>query len=69
MAKASSKRSAQRASLAQLLRRIGRAWPALVVSTLLTAATVVLQLYVPILFGDAIDQIAEGIARAMQAQA
>ena len=28
------------------------------VSTLLTAATVVLQLYVPILFGDAIDQIA-----------
>ena len=58
MAKASSKRSAQRASLAQLLRRIGRAWPALVVSTLLTAATVVLQLYVPILFGDAIDQIA-----------
>ena len=51
MAKASSKRSAQRASLAQLLRRIGRAWPALVVSTLLTAATVVLQLYVPILFG------------------
>ena len=41
-----------------LLRRIGRAWPALVVSTLLTAATVVLQLYVPILFGDAIDQIA-----------
>ena len=58
MANASSKRSAQRASLAQLLRRIGRAWPALVVSTLLTAATVVLQLYVPILFGDAIDQIA-----------
>ena len=58
MAKASFKRSAQRASLAQLLRRIGRAWPALVVSTLLTAATVVLQLYVPILFGDAIDQIA-----------
>ena len=58
MAKASSKRSAQRASLAQLLRRIGRAWPALVVSTLLTAATVVLQLYVPLLFGDAIDQIA-----------
>ena len=58
MAKASSKRSAQRASQAQLLRRIGRAWPALVVSTLLTAATVVLQLYVPILFGDAIDQIA-----------
>ena len=58
MAKASFKRSAQRASLAQLLRCIGRAWPALVVSTLLTAATVVLQLYVPILFGDAIDQIA-----------
>ena len=58
MAKASFKRSAQRAGLAQLLRRIGRAWPALVVSTLLTAATVVLQLYVPILFGDAIDQIA-----------
>ena len=58
MANVSSKRSAQRASLAQLLRRIGRAWPALVVSTLLTAATVVLQLYVPILFGDAIDQIA-----------
>ena len=58
MAKASFKRSAQRASLAQLLRRTGRAWPALVVSTLLTAATVVLQLYVPILFGDAIDQIA-----------
>ena len=58
MAKASFKRSAQRASLAQLLRRIGRAWPALVVSTLLTAATVVLQLYIPILFGDAIDQIA-----------
>ena len=58
MAKASFKLSAQRASLAQLLRCIGRAWPALVVSTLLTAATVVLQLYVPILFGDAIDQIA-----------
>ena len=58
MAKASFKRSAQRASLAQLLRRIGHAWPALVVSALLTAATVVLQLYVPILFGDAIDQIA-----------
>lgn len=47
----------QGAALHRLLPYIGRHWPLLVLSILLSAAAVILQLYVPILFGDAIDQI------------
>ena len=43
--------------LRKLLRRIARYRFLLVFSIILAAATVILQLYVPILFGDAIDNI------------
>lgn len=42
----------------KLLRRIARYRFLLVLSIVLAAATVILQLYVPVLFGDAIDEIA-----------
>ena len=41
--------------LKKLLARIAKYRLLLVLSIILAAATVVLQLYVPILFGDAID--------------
>lgn len=44
--------------LRKLLKRIARYRFLLVLSVILAAATVILQLYVPILFGDAIDNIA-----------
>ncbi len=44
-------------TLRKVLRVIGRYKALLIFSVLLAAATVVLQLYVPILFGDAIDLI------------
>ena len=43
--------------LKKLLKRIARYRILLVLSILLAAATVILQLYVPVLFGDAIDQL------------
>ena len=43
--------------LRKLLKRIARYRFLLVLSVILAAATVILQLYVPILFGDAIDNI------------
>ena len=46
-----------RQTLFKVLRLIGRYRLLLLVSILLAALTVILQLYVPILFGDAIDQI------------
>ncbi len=46
-------------SLKKLLPFVGRRWPVLALSVVLAAVSVVLQLYVPILFGDAIDQITE----------
>ena len=50
--------------LKKLLARIAKYRVLLVVSVLLAAVTVVLQLYVPMLFGDAIDQVvAEGQVR------
>lgn len=45
------------AVLKKLLSRIARYTWLLVLSIVLAAATVILQLYVPVLFGDAIDQI------------
>ena len=45
------------AVLKKLLSRIARYTWLLVLSVVLAAATVILQLYVPVLFGDAIDQI------------
>ena len=50
-------------TLRKVLGVIGRYRLLLLLSVLLAAATVVLQLYVPILFGDAIDQIAESGVR------
>lgn len=44
--------------LKKLLNRISRYRVLLVLSVLLAAVTVILQLYVPLLFGDAIDEIA-----------
>ena len=44
--------------LRKLLKRIARYRFLLMLSVILAAATVILQLYVPILFGDAIDNIA-----------
>lgn len=52
-----NKRKRNGAALRRLLPYIGRRWPLLAGSILLSAAAVILQLYVPILFGDAIDQI------------
>ena len=46
------------AVLGRLLPYAGKYWPALVLSILLTALAVILQLYVPVLFGQAIDRIA-----------
>lgn len=45
-------------ALKKLAPYVGRYWSFLAVSILLSAAAVILQLYVPILFGDAIDQVA-----------
>ena len=45
-------------AMKRLLPFIGKRWIALLLSLVLAAGSVVLQLYVPILFGDAIDTIA-----------
>lgn len=45
-------------TLRNLARFTGKYWPALLLSMVLAAAAVILQLYVPVLFGDAIDRIA-----------
>ncbi len=52
-----NKKGASMAALRKLLRVIGRYKLLLVFSVLLSAATVILQLCVPILFGDAIDKV------------
>ena len=44
-------------AMKRLLPFIGKRWIALLLSLVLAAGSVVLQLYVPILFGDAIDTI------------
>ena len=46
-----------RSTLLRLTPFIGKYWLALLLSIIFAAASVVLQLYAPILFGDAIDQI------------
>ena len=46
-----------RSTLSRLLPYIGKYWPALLISIIFAATSVILQLYAPILFGDAIDQI------------
>ena len=58
-----------RQTLAKVLVLIGRYRLLLLVSVLLAALTVVLQLYVPILFGDAIDQIVSPTSVNLQALA
>ncbi len=56
-----AKESSGRETFVKVMRFIGRYRILLIASVLLAAVTVVLQLYVPILFGDAIDGIiAEG---------
>lgn len=45
------------AALRRLMPYLGRHWLLLALSILLSAASVILQLYVPILFGEAIDRI------------
>ncbi len=47
----------KKSTLLRLLPYIGKYWPALLLSVIFAAASVILQLYAPILFGDAIDQI------------
>ena len=44
-------------TLLRLTPYIAKYWPALLLSILFAAASVILQLYAPILFGDAIDQL------------
>ena len=44
-------------TLFKVLRFIGRYRLLLILSIILAAVSVVLQLYVPVLFGDAIDQV------------
>ena len=44
-------------TLWKVLRFIGRYRLLLILSIILAAVSVVLQLYVPVLFGDAIDQV------------
>ena len=51
-------RSKAGGTLRDLARFTGKYWPLLALSMALSAAAVILQLYVPILFGDAIDRIA-----------
>ena len=46
-----------RKTFKKLLRFVSRYWLLLAVSIVLAALSVVLQLYVPVLFGDAIDQV------------
>ena len=58
-----------RQTLAKVLALIGRYRLLLLASVLLAALTVVLQLYVPILFGDAIDQIVSPTSVNLQALA
>ena len=58
-----------RQTLAKVLVLIGRYRLLLLASVLLAALTVVLQLYVPILFGDAIDQIVSPTSVNLQALA
>ena len=55
--KKSAKNTGNGATMKKLWNRIARYRGLLLLSILLAAATVVLQLYVPILFGDAIDTI------------
>lgn len=47
----------QKGTLLRLTPYIAKYWPALILSIIFAAASVILQLYAPILFGDAIDQI------------
>lgn len=47
----------QKGTLLRLTPYIAKYWPALILSIIFAAASVTLQLYAPILFGDAIDQI------------
>lgn len=44
-------------TLKKLLPFLKKRWPLLALSLLLAAGTVVIQLYVPVLFGNAIDEI------------
>lgn len=46
-----------RSSLLKLIPYITKYWPALLLSIIFAAVSVLLQLYAPILFGDAIDQL------------
>ena len=57
MSAMNKKRTESTETLKKVLRFIGRYRILLVVSIVLAAASVLLQLYVPILFGNAIDQI------------
>ena len=57
MKKQSLTKEQTKSTLSRLVPYIGKYWPALLVSVIFAAASVVLQLYAPILFGDAIDQI------------
>lgn len=50
-------KSRQTGTLRRLLPFVGRFWPALILSLICAAGAVLLQLWVPILFGDAIDAI------------
>ena len=50
-------KSRQTGALRRLLPFVGRFWPALILSLICAAGAVLLQLWVPILFGDAIDAI------------
>lgn len=62
MSKTDASRSDSLQTLTKVLRIIGRYRLLLVASILLAAFTVILQLYVPILFGDAIDLVATSSA-------
>ena len=57
MSKTAFRKDASLSTLRKVLSVIGRYRLLLILSILLSALTVVLQLYVPILFGDAIDRI------------
>ncbi len=46
-----------RSAIFRLAPYIAKYWPALILSIIFAATSVILQLYAPILFGDAIDQI------------
>ena len=64
----SKKNAARRGTLPKVWRAIRRYRLLLILSLALAALTVALSLYIPVLVGDAIDEIIDALATADQAE-